>query len=535
MLDYRILTFLKLCETMNYRITAEELNMTQPAVTQHIHYLEEEYKCKLFIYNRKKLEKTNQAILLEEYASSAYYNEIYLKRKIKSENKIKINIGATKTIGEFVIGEKIKKLVKNEKYDISLTIDNTEKLIKLMELNKLDFILVEGIFNKDKYGYRLYKKDDFIGICSKNHKFNEKSIKFEELFEEDIIIREEGSGTRGIFEQFLSENSFSLEFFKKKITINNFNLIKELVSANCGISFVYNSVVNKNDDIGKFYFKNKIEREFNYLYTTNLNLIQINYLNSSDYTQILDCVNTLYALLDQYRNNLDIYPRYVTDRFILCTENIYSVADSIYNMGEQSLKYYQEGNSEGVLIARVKASAKALIKFSNQLSGSVCRDLQIFLENLMYTDEEEYNDSYESLYNMNSEVVKTKYCTVRDIVASLCEISQLSLPLMFNDEVLIRVGINYLENVKILYPEISKYIMIMGKTHDGSIIEKYMPVNETEVKVDYLENELQVFTLEYDGQVCKMILPPANDVARHVGIAELYKDRGMDYGNFKQV
>lgn len=269
MLDYRILTFLKLCETMNYRITAEELNMTQPAVTQHIHYLEEEYKCKLFIYNRKKLEKTNQAILLEEYARSAYYNEIYLKRKIKSENKIKINIGATKTIGEFVIGEKIKKLVKNEKYDISLTIDNTEKLIKLMELNKLDFILVEGIFNKDKYGYRLYKKDEFIGICSKNHKFNGKSIKFEELFEEDIIIREEGSGTRGIFEQFLSENSFSLEFFKKKITINNFNLIKELVSTNCGISFVYNSVVNKNDDIGKFYFKNKIEREFNYLYLKN--------------------------------------------------------------------------------------------------------------------------------------------------------------------------------------------------------------------------------------------------------------------------
>lgn len=269
MLDYRILTFLKLCETMNYRITAEELNMTQPAVTQHIHYLEEEYKCKLFIYNRKKLEKTNQAILLEEYARSAYYNEIYLKRKIKSENKIKINIGATKTIGEFVIGEKIKKLVKNEKYDISLTIDNTESLIKLMELNKLDFILVEGIFNKDKYGYKLYKKDEFIGICNKSHKFNGKSIKFEELFDEDIIIREEGSGTRGIFEQFLSENSFSLEFFKKKIIINNFNLIKELVSSDCGVSFVYNSVINKNDDIGKFYFKNKIEREFNYLYLKN--------------------------------------------------------------------------------------------------------------------------------------------------------------------------------------------------------------------------------------------------------------------------
>lgn len=44
MIDYRIKTFLVLCDTMNYRKTAEILNMTQPAVTQHIHFLENEYK-----------------------------------------------------------------------------------------------------------------------------------------------------------------------------------------------------------------------------------------------------------------------------------------------------------------------------------------------------------------------------------------------------------------------------------------------------------------------------------------------------------
>ena len=42
MIDYRIKTFLVLCDTMNYRKTAELLNMTQPAVTQHIHLLENE-------------------------------------------------------------------------------------------------------------------------------------------------------------------------------------------------------------------------------------------------------------------------------------------------------------------------------------------------------------------------------------------------------------------------------------------------------------------------------------------------------------
>ena len=40
MIDYRVKTFLTLCNFMNYRKTAQVLNMTQPAVTQHIHFLE---------------------------------------------------------------------------------------------------------------------------------------------------------------------------------------------------------------------------------------------------------------------------------------------------------------------------------------------------------------------------------------------------------------------------------------------------------------------------------------------------------------
>ena len=43
MLDYRIETFLTLYEEMNYRRTAERLQMTQPGVTQHIHYIENYY------------------------------------------------------------------------------------------------------------------------------------------------------------------------------------------------------------------------------------------------------------------------------------------------------------------------------------------------------------------------------------------------------------------------------------------------------------------------------------------------------------
>ena len=51
MLDYRIHTFLKVCETLNYTLAAKQLHITQPAVSQHIHYLEQEYETTLFVYS----------------------------------------------------------------------------------------------------------------------------------------------------------------------------------------------------------------------------------------------------------------------------------------------------------------------------------------------------------------------------------------------------------------------------------------------------------------------------------------------------
>ena len=64
MLDFRVETFIELCRTKNYTQTAENLHMTQPAVSQHIKYLEEFYGCKLFNYNKKVLTITAQGLSL---------------------------------------------------------------------------------------------------------------------------------------------------------------------------------------------------------------------------------------------------------------------------------------------------------------------------------------------------------------------------------------------------------------------------------------------------------------------------------------
>ena len=83
MLNYKLSTFLELCETKNYTKTAEKLHMTHPAVTQHIKYLEQYYGTKLFYYDEKKrLHLTDQGRLLRSYAQSVQADSEIIKNRL---------------------------------------------------------------------------------------------------------------------------------------------------------------------------------------------------------------------------------------------------------------------------------------------------------------------------------------------------------------------------------------------------------------------------------------------------------------------
>lgn len=88
MLDYRVLTFLALYDEMNYRRTAEKLNMTQPGVTQHIHYLENYYGVKLFEYDGRTLSRTKNAQRLKRYFDSIKAEEADIREKFMPTDKV---------------------------------------------------------------------------------------------------------------------------------------------------------------------------------------------------------------------------------------------------------------------------------------------------------------------------------------------------------------------------------------------------------------------------------------------------------------
>ena len=115
MLDYRIDTFLLLCAEMNFRKTADILGITQPAVTQQIHHLENLYGQKLFLYENHRLVKTEAAEILEKYARAAKLQDRDLREKLEAGPIRNLRVGATKTIGDYYLREHIRNYLRSRK------------------------------------------------------------------------------------------------------------------------------------------------------------------------------------------------------------------------------------------------------------------------------------------------------------------------------------------------------------------------------------------------------------------------------------
>lgn len=251
MLDYKILTFLKLCDVMNYRETAKILKMTQPAVTQHIKALELKYGKKLFTYEKRKLDKTKAAKTLELYARSAIYNEKQLVNELEIEELLHLRVGATKSI-EFILDKYLNNFLKDGNNTLTIDIDNTENLLKKLEDSELDFALIEGSFKHSDFESFVLRSEPFVGVCSTDHPFSKKVVKLEELFKESLILREEGSGTRKIFVNALSEKNREIQDFKRTVFINSFYTIKKLIKTDKFITFAYKAITDSDLKLSNF-------------------------------------------------------------------------------------------------------------------------------------------------------------------------------------------------------------------------------------------------------------------------------------------
>ena len=267
MFDDRIFTFLTLYKEMNYHRTADRLNMTQPGVTQHIQYLEKQYGVKLFRYEGRTLHRTREAEIFKRHLDSMMAEEQSMRSELLKDRGVRLHIGATKTIGEFVLTPVVDRFLRDPGHSLEFVIDNTQVLLQLLEDRQLDFAVVEGVFDKSRYAYRLFKNEIFTGICTRDHPFAGKTVPLEAVLRETLLIRERGSGTRHILEQAITNRGYSLDSFHRVISLGNFSVLMDLLIRENAVTFAYQTIIRQRPELTTFSVRDlNITGEFNFIY-----------------------------------------------------------------------------------------------------------------------------------------------------------------------------------------------------------------------------------------------------------------------------
>ncbi len=253
MLDFRHQTFLALCTIGSYTKTAEELNMTQPGVTQHIKYLEQYYGGKLFIYKNRKLSLTKKGEKLYNFTNRVQADRRMFERVIftETEESVPLLFGATLTIGEYIMPKILRKLIEDyPETSLSMNVGNTEVLLNKLHKGEINFALLEGYFNKAEYESIVMKKERFIPVCSKKSNLVNREVTLKELLTHNLVLREKGSGTRDILEHSLLRYNLTVQSFKHIYEVGNMSAIKQLVAEDAGVSFMYLAAAKKELEEG---------------------------------------------------------------------------------------------------------------------------------------------------------------------------------------------------------------------------------------------------------------------------------------------
>ena len=206
--------FIEVADSGKMSIAAEKLFISQPTVSQTIRELEEHYGVLLFERLCKRLYITPEGERLLYYARKVVKQYDDLEEKMFSVNEItNIYIGATITVGNCLLSDIILRIKENSPNIAPYAyVNNTSTIEERLLKSELDIALVEGKITNPNLICIPAVDDYLVLVCSNDHIFCKKQeIGSCDLQDMDFVMRERGSGTRKLFEEYLMENGITIK------------------------------------------------------------------------------------------------------------------------------------------------------------------------------------------------------------------------------------------------------------------------------------------------------------------------------------
>jgi DNA-binding transcriptional LysR family regulator len=230
--------FLKITQTQSVTKAAEELNLTQPAVSIQLRNFQDQFDIPLTEVVGRKIYITDfgkeiaQSVerVLEQVAA---IDEKTHSHKGQLTGRLKLSTVST---GRYVLPFFISPFMKQHmNLDLVMDVRNRSKVIDSLEQNAVDFSLVSIVPNTPVVEKLDLLENKFFLVGSGEEKFKKTPYSKHILKELPLIIREKGSGTRMVMEKFIERNHLDIS---PRMELASNEAVKYAVMAGLGYSIM---------------------------------------------------------------------------------------------------------------------------------------------------------------------------------------------------------------------------------------------------------------------------------------------------------
>lgn len=242
MLDFRLKVFESVARNLSFTKAANELFITQPAITKHIKELESEFEVKLFDRIGNKIALTQAGIILLSYANHilTLHNEVKFEiSQLNGNFEGNLRIGASTTISQYVIPPILAQFHKRyPEVKLSLVNGNTENIEQHLLKNTIDVGIVEGKPTNPDIRYSPFLNDELLVFTSSLNKTIPEKISNEEFLKLPLVLRERGSGTLEIIEKNLHLQKINPKQINVLMYLGSTEAIKSFIKTGNGVGIV---------------------------------------------------------------------------------------------------------------------------------------------------------------------------------------------------------------------------------------------------------------------------------------------------------
>ena len=230
--------FIAVADAGSITSAAKLLYVAQPTVSQAILELERHYSVKLFDRLSKKLYLTEHGKRLLSYARhvTALVTEMEQVSQEPGQSGL-LKIGASLTIGACLLPDLMKQFIsENPTMQVQAVVKNTQEIEALIMANTIDFAVVEGLIHSPNLITDTFAEDTLVLACGRSHPlYNAGKLSLDELSRHGFIVREQGSGTRELF-----ENTMAAREVKWRLTwdCNGSDVLKSAAINGLGIAVI---------------------------------------------------------------------------------------------------------------------------------------------------------------------------------------------------------------------------------------------------------------------------------------------------------